>query len=155
MLAVLSQHSHNRALMKPPGLRVDDLRAMLEANASTSRLGRWFATNQAEFEDLLATVRPRWEALAVKFAEEGLITVPKAFWDKRDTPERRLARKRAAEAARQVWLRVKRRPRRADKPAPAALAPQAPQRRTATPDVAGEARPEADNHDEFRPVRRR
>ena len=110
MLAALPAYSHNNGMTKP-ALRIEDLRAMLEAASPTSKLGRWFTANQAEFDDLLATVRPRWEVLAVKFAEEGLIVVPPAFWHEDDTPERRLARKRAGEAARQVWQRVKQRRR--------------------------------------------
>jgi hypothetical protein len=154
MLAALSQHTHHTALMNPPELRVDDLRAMLEASAPTSRLGRWFSENHAEFSDLLATLRPRWEALAVKFAEEGLISVPAAFWHKTDTPERRLARKRAAEAARQVWHRVKQRPAQADAPVPSPLA-RVQQRRTAPPVVGPKPSSKAADADEFRPVRRR
>ena len=146
--------SHNAAIMKEPGLLVSDLRAMLEATSPTSRLGRWFTANRAAFDDLLRTVRPQWEALAAKFAEEGLIAVPPEFWHEDDTPERRLARKRAGEAARQVWQRVKRQPVRAGKPASAALPPAKPGR-GATPDVAIEPQPVAADDEEFRPVRRR
>jgi hypothetical protein len=63
MLAARPAHSHNSSMTKP-ALRIDDLRAMLEAVSPNSRLGRWFTANQAEFDDLLATVRPRWELQA-------------------------------------------------------------------------------------------
>jgi hypothetical protein len=159
MLAELAAPSHNAAIMKKPGLVIDDLRAMLEASTPTSRLGRWLIANQAAFEELLATVPPRWEVLAVKFAEEGLITVPSAFWDEDDTPERRLARKRAAEAARQVWHRVKQRPARAGEPAPRSPAPPpAPslkRPRGPAPMAASDPAPGGADDDEFRPVRPR
>ena len=132
--------------MSKATLSIGDLGAVLEATSPTSALGRWFAAHQQEFERLLKTVRPRWEALAVKFAEEGLITVPPAFWHEADTAERGLARRRAAQAARQVWQRVKRRPARATPAArlrPAATRP-APAAPALTP---------AEADDEFRPVR--
>lgn len=154
MLAVLPAHSHNNGMTKP-ALRIEDLRAMLEAASPTSKLGRWFTANQAEFDDLLATVRPRWEVLAVKFAEEGLIVVPPAFWHEADTPERRLARKRAGEAARQVWQRVKQRPARAGAATAPALTSRASRGRGTTSGVARELPPEAADDDEFRPVRKR
>ena len=155
MLAARPAHSHNSGMTKP-ALRIDDLRAMLEAVSPTSRLGRWFTANHAEFDELLATVRPRWEVLAVKFAEEELIVVPPAFWHEEDTPERSLARKRAGEAARQVWQRVKRRPpARAGSATPPALTPRASRGRRTTSGFAGEPPPEAADDDEFRPVRRR
>ena len=155
MLAELATQSHNEAIMIKPGLLIDDLRAVLEATSPTSKLGRWFTANQAEFERLLATHRPRWEALAAKFAEEGLIAVPPAFWTKGDTPERRLARKRAGEAARQVWQRVKRKPAQIHQTAsrsptlPATRRPQSPSLASGTPQShdAGD--------DEFRPARPR
>src|ERR1700733_12510812 len=142
MLAARPAHSHNSGMTKP-ALRIEDLRAMLEAASPTSRLGRWFTANQAEFDDLLATVRPRWEVLAVKFAEEELIVVPPAFWHEDDTPERRLARKRAGEAARQVWQRVKGRPARAGTAPLPALTPRASRGRRTMPGFAAEAPPEA------------
>ena len=154
MLAALPAYSHNNGMTKP-ALRIEDLRAMLEAASPTSKLGRWFTANQAEFDDLLATVRPRWEVLAVKFAEEGLILVPPAFWHEDDTPERRLARKRAGEAARQVWQRVKQRPPRAGAATPPALTPRASRGRGTTAGFTGEPPPEAADDDEFRPVRKR
>lgn len=154
MLAALPAYSHNIGMTKP-ALRIEDLRAMLEAASPTSKLGRWFTANQAAFDDLLATVRPRWEVLAVKFAEEGLIAVPPGFWHEDDTPERRLARKRAGEAARQVWQRVKRRPVTAGAATPRALAPRASRSRGTTAGVAGEPPPDAADDDEFRPVRKR
>ena len=94
--------------MKKPSLGMDEVRDVLDAATPTSRLGRWFARNRAEFAETVQTVRPHWEALAVMFAERELIVVQPAFWAEEDTPERRLARKRAAEAVRQVWHRVKR-----------------------------------------------
>jgi len=103
---------HSLAIMKKPDLLIDDLRVVLEATSPTSKLGQWLTANQVEFEQLLTTHRPRWEVLATKFAEEGLISVPTTFWGKADSPERKLARKRAGEAARQVWQRVKRKPAR-------------------------------------------
>ena len=42
------------------------------------------------------------------FAEAALIAVPPEFWVKDDTPERQIPRRRAGEAARQIWQRVKR-----------------------------------------------
>lgn len=154
MLAARPAHSHNSGMTKP-ALRIEDLRAMLEAASPTSKLGRWFTANQAEFDELLATVRPRWEVLAVKFAEEGLIVVPPTFWHEDDTPERRLARKRAGEAARQVWQRVKQRPARAGAVTPPALAPRASRGRGTTSGFTGEPPPEAAGDDEFRPARKR
>jgi hypothetical protein len=154
MLAARPAQSHNSGMTKP-ALRIDDLRAMLEAVSPTSRLGRWFTANHAEFDELLATVRPRWEVLAVKFAEEELIVVPPAFWHEDDTPERRLARKRAGEAARQVWQRVKGRPARAGAATLPALSPRASRGRRTLPGFAAEAPPEAADDDEFRPARKR
>jgi len=155
MLAELTTPSQNVVIMKKPGLAVDDLRAVLEATSPTSKLGRWFTANRAGFEQLLATHRPRWEALAVKFAEEGLISVPPAFWAKSDTRERRLARKRAGEAARQVWQRVKRKPprvRQIGSPAPSLLAAgrQRPAPVTSPTLLTRDA-----EDDEFRPARPR
>ena len=147
--------SHNAAIMKEPGLLISDLRAMLEATSPTSRLGQWLTANQAAFEDLLRTVRPQWEMLAAKFAQEGLIAVPPEFWHEDDTPERRLARKRAGEAARQIWQRVKRRPVKASTPASPALAPRTKRQRGTTPGIAHELMPEAADEEEFRPARRR
>ena len=89
---------------------MEDIRSLIEESAPTSRLGRWFVKNRAAFEAATDTARPRWEVLAVRFAEERLISVPPEFWDDHDTPARQLARKRAAQAVRQVWYRVKRRP---------------------------------------------
>lgn len=155
MLAELAVPSHNAAIMKEPGLLISDLRAMLEATSPTSRLGQWFTANHAAFEDLLRTVRPQWEMLAAKFAEEGLIAVPPEFWHEDDTPERRLARKRAGQAARQIWQRVKRRPVNAGAPASTALAPRARRERGTTPSVAHELMQEAADEEEFRPARRR
>src|SRR5690348_16025771 len=110
MLAERAIQSHNAAIMKKSRLSIDDMRAVLDATTPTSTLGRWITANKVAFERLLRTNRPRWDALAVKFAEEGLIAVPPAFWGKGDSPARRVARKRAGEAARQVWQRVKRKP---------------------------------------------
>jgi hypothetical protein len=155
MLAELATQSHNAAIMKKPQLAIDDLRAVLEATSPTSKLGRWFTANQVEFEKLLATYRPRWEALAVRFAEEGLISVPSAFWAKGDTPERRLARKRAGEAARQVWQRVKRKPaqgRQVGSPSPSLPAAR---RRQPAPSASHGTVPHDAEDDEFRPVRPR
>ena len=133
--------------MTKSALSIGDLSAVLEATSPTSELGRWFTANRREFEQLLVSLRPRWEALAVKFAEEGLITVPPAFWQKTDTAERRLARRRAAQAARQVWQRVKRKPGNAP-PAPRTLA-TATRRGPPVPMALTVDEPE----DEFRPVR--
>jgi hypothetical protein len=133
--------------MNKATLSIGDLSALLEATLPTSALGRWFAVHQQEFERLLKTVRPRWEALAVKFAEEGLITVPPEFWHEAGTAERQQARRRAAQAARQVWQRVKRKPARATSAArlrPAATRPAQAAPMALTLD-------EVD--DEFRPVR--
>jgi hypothetical protein len=155
MLAELATYSQNVVVMKKPGLVVDDLRAVLEATSPTSKLGRWFTANRAGFEHLLATHRPRWEALAIKFAEEGLIAVPSAFWAKSDTPERRLARKRAREAARQVWQRVKRKParvRETGSPSPALPAAGRPRRTSVTSRTP--LTHDAED-DEFRPARPR
>jgi hypothetical protein len=155
MLAELAVQSHSVGIMKRPGLLIDDLRAVLEANSPTSKLGRWFTANQVEFENLLTTVRPRWEVLAVKFAEEGLISVPSAFWGTTDTPERRLARKRAGEASRQVWQRVKRRPVKAGKSASHPPPLPATQGRKRAPAVSHDPPPNDDEDDEFRPARPR
>jgi hypothetical protein len=154
MLAAALGYSHNGGMTKPV-LRVDDLRAMLEAASPTSRLGRWFAANQTEFDALLTTVRPHWDVLAIKFAEEGLIAVPAEFWHEDDTPERRLARKRAGEAARQVWQRVKRRPAKSGATAPSALEPRGKRDRAPKQSTTTTPPPEAAEDDEFRPVRRR
>ena len=141
----------NASIMKRSGLVIDDLRTVMEAAARTSKLGRWFVANQVGFAMLLKTHRPRWEALAVKFAEEGLISVPPAFWGDVDTPERSLARKRAGEAARQVWHRVKGKPVRVSPPAPQApvRGPQ-PDPAAFRDSVSHEA-----GEDEFRPARLR
>ena len=156
MLADLATSSQNAVIMKKPGLVIDDLRAVLEATSPTSRLGRWFTANKAGFEQLLATHRPRWEMLAVKFAEEGLISVPSAFWAKSDTPERRLARKRAGEAARQVWQRVKRKPERGRRQISVA-SPSLPAARGRQPAPAASHDPltPGAEDDEFRPARPR
>lgn len=154
MLAELATKSHNAVIMKRPGLVIDDLRAVLEATSPTSKLGRWFAANQVEFEKLLAAHRPRWDALAVKFAEEGLISVQPTFWGKADTAERRLARQRAGEAARQVWQRVKRRSqaRQAASPSPP---PPVPRHRQSAPVASRNQESHDDADDEFRPARPR
>jgi hypothetical protein len=155
MLAELATPSQNVVIMKKPGLVVDDLRAVLEASSPTSKLGRWFTANKAGFEQLLAIHRPRWEALAVKFAEEGLISVPSAFWAKSDTRERRLARKRAGEAARQVWQRVKRKPVRARQTgSPSSSLPAAGRQRPAAVTSRTPLAHDAED-DEFRPARPR
>jgi hypothetical protein len=111
--------------MKVP-MSIDQVRTVWEATAPTSKLGRWFTQNYAAFSELR---RPRWEAMAVTFAEAGLIEVPPEFWAKDDTPERQSARRRAGEASRQIWQRVKRQQKAAEKaaarppiqPAPVAL----------------------------------
>jgi len=155
MLAELATPSQNVVIMRKAGLVVDDLRAVLEATSPTSKLGRWFTVNRAEFEQLLATHRPRWEALAVKFAEEGLISVPSAFWAKSDTPERRLARKRAGEAARQVWQRVKRKPARVRQTgSPSPSLPAVGRQRSASVTSRTHLTHDAED-DEFRPARPR
>jgi hypothetical protein len=154
MLAELATQSHNAAIMKRPGLVIDDLRAVLEATSPTSRLGQWFAANQVEFEKLLAAHRPRWEALAVKFAEEELISVPSAFWGKADTPERRLARQRAGEAARQTWQRVKRKSARVRQSAPPSPPPPASRHRQSAPVASRPTSKDVDD-EEFRPARPR
>jgi hypothetical protein len=154
MLAVRLINGHNNGMTKPD-LRIDDLRAMLEAAYPNSKLGRWFTAHRAEFDDLLTTIRPRWEARALKFAEEGLIVVPATFWAAEDTQERRLARKRAGEAARQVWQRVKRRPIRACAPASTTFASPAKSGRSSAPGIVSAFSPELADHDEFRPVRKR
>src|SRR5690349_14303565 len=94
--------------MKRSKLSMADVRAVLEESTPTSALGRWMAENRTEFAISLAHVRPRWEALVVKFAEADLIRVNSEFWDEEKTPARQRERKRAAEAAKQVWQRVKR-----------------------------------------------
>ena len=90
--------------MKKP-MSIEAVRTVWEATAPISKLGRWFTQNYAAFSELR---RPRWEAMAVTFAEAGLIAVPPEFWVKDDTPERQIPRRRAGEAARQIWQRVKR-----------------------------------------------
>jgi hypothetical protein len=90
--------------MKEP-MSIEAIRAVWEATTPTSKLGRWFTQNYAQFNELK---RPRWLAMAAKFAEEGLIEVPADFWADENTPERQMARRRAGEAARQIWERVKR-----------------------------------------------
>ncbi len=118
--------------MAKPVLPMDEVRALIEQSVPTSRLGRWFARNRAEFEAATDGLRPPWEALAVRFAQENLISVPPEFWDEEDIPARMLARKRAAQAVRQVWYRVKRRPgRQKQEPASSAastsgISPQLP-----------------------------
>ena len=131
--------------MTKPTLSIHDLGAVMEATSPTSELGRWFMEHQLEFEQLLSKLRPQWGALAVKFAEEGLIAVPPAFWHEADTAERRLARRRAAAAARPVWQRVKRKPAKTTSRPRSAMTP------TREPALIVPAPDEAD--DEFRPVR--
>jgi hypothetical protein len=99
--------------MKKP-VSIEAVKAVWEATTPTSRLGRWFAQHHGQFNELK---RPRWLAMAAMFAEEGLIEVPAEFWSDEDTPEKQLARRRAAEAARQIWQRVKRQQKAAAKPA--------------------------------------
>jgi hypothetical protein len=103
-------------------MSIDVVRTVWEATAPTSKLGRWFTQNYAAFSELR---RPRWTAMAVTFAEAGLIEVPPEFWAKDDTPERQAARRRAGEASRQIWQRVKRQEKAAARPpiqpAPVAL----------------------------------
>jgi len=148
MLAALAPLGHNATIMKKPRLAIDDLRTALQATSPNSKLGRWFIANQAEFEVLLKTVRPRWEVMAVKFAEEGLITVPPEFWRKDDSPERQLARKRAGETARHAWLRLKRKSAKA--PRPTLRPPPVTAVRRSAPAPVDDA-----DQDEFRPVRPR
>ena len=96
---------------------------MWEATTPTSRLGRWFTEHHGQFNQLK---RPRWLAMAAMFAEEGLIEVPAEFWSDEDTPEKQLARRRAAQAARQIWQRVKRQQKAAAKSAPPPLVQTTP-----------------------------
>jgi len=93
-------------------LQIEDLLSVLEETSPTSKLGQWLTTHRVEFERAVQSARPRWEALAMKFAEADLIKVSQEFWDADDTPGRRMARHRAAEAVRQVWVRVNARGRR-------------------------------------------
>jgi hypothetical protein len=155
MLAELANQSHNAAIMKKSRLSIDDLRAVLESTTPTSKLGRWLTANKVAFETLLKTHRPRWEALAVRFAEEGLISVPPAFWGKGDSPTRRLARKRAGEAARQVWQRVKRKPVQVSPTASRSPSLPAPRRRQSPSAASRAPLPHEGEGDEFRPARPR
>jgi hypothetical protein len=113
---------------------MDEIRSLIEESVPASRLGRWLIQHRLEFEAATDGVRPRWEVLAVRFAEEKLISVPAEFWDEQDTPARRLARKRAAQAVRQIWYRVKRRPVTRK---PAATASSMPALSTAPPPAGG------------------
>jgi hypothetical protein len=99
--------------MKKP-MSIEAVRTVWEATAPISKLGRWFTQNYVAFGELK---RPRWEAMAVTFAEAGLIEVSPEFWAKDDTPERQTARRRAGEASRQIWQRVKRQQKAAAKAA--------------------------------------
>jgi hypothetical protein len=69
--------------MKQP-VSIEAVRTVWEATAPISKLGRWFTQNYAAFRELK---RPRWEAMAVTFAEAGLIEVSPEFWSK-DTHQR-------------------------------------------------------------------
>jgi hypothetical protein len=92
-------------------LGMNEIGSLIEESVPASRLGRWLMHNRVEFEAATDGVRHRWQVLATRFAKEKLISVPAEFWDEEDTPARQLARKRAAQAVRQVWYRVKRRHR--------------------------------------------
>ena len=96
--------------MPKPKLLLADVQDLIETSSPTSLLGRWFAENRDGFAETIKHTRPRWEILVVKFAEAKLLIVPEAFWDPEDSPARRLARKRAALSARQIWHRIKSKP---------------------------------------------
>jgi hypothetical protein len=155
LLAELAIQSHNAAIMKKSRLSIDDLRSVLESTTPTSKLGRWLTANKVAFERLLKTHRPRWEALAVKFAEEGVIAVPPAFWGKGDSPARRLARKRAGEAARQVWQRVKRKQTHVGPTVSRSPSLPAPRRRQSPSAALRAPRSHECADDDFRPARPR
>jgi hypothetical protein len=155
MLAELAAQSHNVAVMKKSKLAVDDLRAVLEAASPTSKLGRWLSAHHVEFAQLLKTHRPHWQALAVKFAEEGLISVPPAFWGAVDNPECRRVRKRAGEAARQVWQRVKCKPAQVSRGASPSPSLPATRRRQSAAAASRYPLPNGSEDDEFRPARPR
>src|SRR3982750_681107 len=77
------------------------------AGGRRSKLSVWMAEHQAEISDLIRTCGAEWEAWAVLWVDNGLLSAPKG-WGAEGTAGA-TARRRAAETARQTWLRVRRR----------------------------------------------
>ena len=84
-----------------PGLSVADFKSIAEAGATRSKLGRWLTANRDEFAEMLQVYRPRWDALVEKFIDGGLMQAPDGW------PDDANARKRAVDAAKQIWRRTK------------------------------------------------
>jgi hypothetical protein len=113
-------------------LPVDTVVAAIERAAPTSKVGRWFALNRAEFAARIEGMRVHWSDVAGEFAKAGLLDVPAHFHD--DTPEGEAARKAAGQAIRQIWYRVRKRPAApSPSPTPKVAPPPAQPRQPARP----------------------
>ncbi|MDO9711769.1 hypothetical protein [Paracraurococcus lichenis] len=74
-----------------------------------SRLSIWMAEHEAEIADIITAYGADWEAWATLWVGTGLLGAPKGWGE--DGPVGVASRRRAAETARQTWLRVRRRRR--------------------------------------------
>jgi hypothetical protein len=95
-----------------PTNQIDPLLARMHETAGAggsrrSRLSVWMTKREAEITDLIRTCGADWEAWAVLWVDNGLLDAPKG-WGAEGTAGA-TARRRAAETARQTWLRVRRR----------------------------------------------
>ncbi len=72
-----------------------------------SRLSVWMAERESEIAGMIAAYGADWETWAKLWVASGLLGAPKGWGV--DGPAGAAARRRAAETARQTWLRVRRR----------------------------------------------
>lgn len=95
-----------------PTNQIDPLLARMHetvdaGGSKRSRLSVWMTKREVEITDLIRTCGVDWEAWAVLWVDSGLLAPPKG-WGAGGTVGA-AARRRAAETARQIWLRVRRR----------------------------------------------
>lgn len=75
--------------------------------AKRSRLSVWMAGHAAEIAAMIAAYGADWDRWGALFVRRGLLAAPEGWGE--DGPEGAAARRRAAMAARQTWLRVRKR----------------------------------------------
>ena len=98
--------------------------AVRSGGGRRSRLSVWMAEREAEIAGMIAAYGADWETWARLWVVSGLLGAPKDWGV--EGPAGAAARRRAAETARQTWLRVRRRRRAVQGTArPKAAAPQA------------------------------
>jgi hypothetical protein len=111
--------------------------AVRAGGGKRSKLSLWMVEREGEIAGMIASYGADWEAWATLWVANGLLGAPKGWGA--DGPAGAAARRRAAETARQTWLRVRRRKRSVQGLAkPRAAAAQADARQTVpgTSDVA-------------------